>query len=285
MQHFNELLEYLEQHLDEPVDPAIARITGTSAYHFRHMFGYLAGISLTAYLKQHRLARANTQLRAGSGVLTVALDSGYQSAEGFSRAYQEWHGMMPSVVANQNAVKTAPSFRFQLTINGGMSMEYQIKDLPAFNLIGVTARIPLQFAGENPAVAELAQSITPDQRMSMHSCADIEPHGVINADFEAEDFATENSQLTHMIGVRSTHSVAGKGLTVVSVPALTWAIFTSRGPFPQTMQDTWASTASQWLPDSGYELVAAPQISHVDYSEPVDNRTTTIWLAVRKRNL
>ncbi|NLR30927.1 AraC family transcriptional regulator [Levilactobacillus tujiorum] len=283
MQHFNELLIYLEHHLDDPADSAIARIAGTSAYHFRHMFGYLAGTSLTVYLKWHRLARANEQLRNGKTVLAVAMDAGYQSAEGFSRAYQEWHGMMPSVVASQDAVKTAPSFRFQLTIKGETSMEYQLKELPAFNLMGVTARVPLQFEGENPAITELAKSITVDQQNAMHIYADLEPHGIINADFDAEDYTKEDSQLIHMIGVRSTHREAEAGLTVIAVPALTWAIFTSRGPFPETMQATWAATASQWLPDSGYELVAAPQISHIDYSRPADNRTTEIWLAVRKR--
>ncbi|WP_461226162.1 GyrI-like domain-containing protein [Lacticaseibacillus suihuaensis] len=285
MQHFNTLLEYLEQHLDEPVDPAIGRMTGTSAYHFRHMFGYLAGTSLTAYLRQHRLARANAQLRAGGSVLAVALDAGYQSAEGFSRAYQEWHGLLPSAVAEHNAVKTAASFRFELTINGGMSMEYQIKDLPAFSLIGVTARVPLQFEGENPAIAALVQRITLEQREVMHTLADLAPHAVINADFDAEDYTSEGSQLTHMIGVRSTSDVTAQGLTVVAVPALTWATFTSRGPFPETMQATWAATASQWLPDSGFELVAAPQISHIDYTQSAENRTTTIWLAVQKRHL
>ena len=161
-------------------------------------------------------------------------------------------------------------------------MEYRLDTLPAFNLIGVTARVPLQFNGENTAIAELAATITPAQHEALHRLADLPPHAVIGADYDAEDYSSENSMLTHMIGVMSTRDEAPEDLVSVSVPSLTWAIFSSRGPFPETLQETWAATASQWLPDSGYELVEAPEISYIDFSDPTTDRYSEIWLAVRK---
>lgn len=39
-------------------------------------------------------------------------------------------------------------------------MEYRICEKPAFRFVGVMARVPMQFEGENPAIAALASSIT-----------------------------------------------------------------------------------------------------------------------------
>ena len=47
-------------------------------------------------------------------------------------------------------------------------MGYRIIELPAFRFAGVAARVPMQFEGENPAIEELARSITPEQRTEMH---------------------------------------------------------------------------------------------------------------------
>ena len=46
----------------------------------------------------------------------------------------------------------------------GGSVEYRIVEMPAFRFAGVAARVPLQYEGENPAIARLAESITEAQR-------------------------------------------------------------------------------------------------------------------------
>ncbi len=35
-------------------------------------------------------------------------------------------------------------------------MEFRIQEMPAFRFAGVAARVPMQFEGENPAIARLA---------------------------------------------------------------------------------------------------------------------------------
>lgn len=65
-------------------------------------------------------------------------------------------------------------------------MDYRIVDMPAFRLAGVVARVPMQFEGENAAIAELARSITPGQRAEMHRLMDMEPRRVINASWNSD---------------------------------------------------------------------------------------------------
>ena len=62
------------------------------------------------------------------------------------------------------------------------------------------------------------------------------------------------------------------------------AVFSSVGPFPQTLQSTWARIAAEWLPESGYEFREGPQIlwnESPDTTKP-DFRSE-IWVPVVKR--
>ena len=56
--------------------------------------------------------------------------------------------------------------------------------------------------------------------------------------------------------------------------------FPNEGPFPQTLQETWAKIFSEWLPSSGYQVVAAPEISFTQYQGPAEAKYSEIWLAV-----
>lgn len=61
------------------------------------------------------------------------------------------------------------------------------------------------------------------------------------------------------------------------------AVFPNTGPFPETLQDTWAKTYAEWLVSSDYELVAAPNFSFTKMDENKDNYAySEIWLPVRK---
>jgi len=39
-------------------------------------------------------------------------------------------------------------------------MEFRLEDKPAFNLVGVSKRVPMQFEGVNNEIVKLAESIT-----------------------------------------------------------------------------------------------------------------------------
>ncbi len=162
-------------------------------------------------------------------------------------------------------------------------MDYRIVDMPAFRLAGVVARVPMQFEGENAAIAELARSITPGQRAEMHRLMGMEPRRVINASWNSDtDFQEESGELTHLIGVATTSTEAAEGLDLVEVPVLTWAIFSSDGPYPQDMQQTTARIYGEWLAEAPYELDGFRMFSFSDVRE--DNTAySEIWMPVRRK--
>ncbi len=125
LQEFNKLMDYIETHLTEDISGNdIAKIVGLSDYHFRRMFSYMAGMSLNEYIKNRRLSVANVELIDGAKVTDIAYKYGYQSIEGFSRAFREWSGFLPSEVTKNKIQKSFPKFTFYIDIRGGISMGF-----------------------------------------------------------------------------------------------------------------------------------------------------------------
>lgn len=280
--NLNQAMDYIEEHLTEEVSfDELAKKTGISVYHFKRTFSFIAGMSLAEYIKKRRLAEANLALLAGEKVTDVAFKYGYQSIEGFSRAFRDWTGQAPSEVMKTQIQKTFPKFSFYIDIKGGQSMDVKLIEKPAFQIVGVSQKVPLQYQGENQAIMELAQRITPQQRAEMHTFDDVYPHQVVNASFDfQEGRTTEDGEMTHMIGFATLQENTYEDLEQLSVPAHTWAVFPNEGPFPQTLQETWARIFSEWLPSSGYQVVAAPEISFTQYQGPAEAKYSEIWLAV-----
>lgn len=164
-------------------------------------------------------------------------------------------------------------------------MEFRIEEKPAFNLVGVSRRVPMQFKGINNEIVKLAESITEEQKAEMHSLQNIEPYEIVNASYEADaNFLKEEGYLTHMIGILTTKDQVSDLLEKVPVEACTWAVFPNEGPFPSTLQETMARVYSEWLPSSNYELINAPTFSFTKMDpDKKDYAYSEVWIPVRKR--
>ena len=95
---FNNALSYIEEHLTEDIDfNQLAKIALSSEYHFKRMFSFLAGISLSEYIRRRRLTLAALELKnTDLKIIDVAVKYGYGSADSFSRAFHVMLGILPS---------------------------------------------------------------------------------------------------------------------------------------------------------------------------------------------
>ena len=119
LESLNRLMDHIEQQLtDEITSEDITRIVGVSDYHFRRMFSFMAGMTLNEYIRNRRLSEANKALIDGKSVTDVAFAYGYQSVDGFSRAFRDWCGFLPSEVSKNKIQKSFPKFTFFLDIKG-----------------------------------------------------------------------------------------------------------------------------------------------------------------------
>lgn len=286
LKELNQVINYIEKSLTAGITlEEISEYAGVSDYHFRKIFYYLSGLTLSEYIKNRKLSEANKDLLNNERVTDVAFKYGYESMDGFTRAFKSWSGFLPSEVAKTGVSKSFPKLSFYIDVKGGESMDYKIVEMPSFKFAGVSKRVPMQFEGVNNAIKELANSITQEQREAMYAIQNIEPYEVVNVSYEHEhNFMKDEGELTHLIGVLTTEENASELLDVIEVLACTWAVFPNEGPFPETLQQTYAKTYSEWLPVSNYEVVQLPGFSFTKMDEEKENYAySEIWMPVRKK--
>src|SRR5690625_7418627 len=134
---------------DELFLERISEYAGDSDYHFRKIFFYLSGLTLSQYIRNRKLSEANKDLLNGERVTDVAFKYGYQSVDGFTRAFKKWSRFLPSEAIKKGLSKSFPKLSFVITVQGGTAMEFRIEEKTAFNLVGVSKRVPMQFEGVN----------------------------------------------------------------------------------------------------------------------------------------
>src|SRR5690554_6222463 len=100
----NDALAYIEEHLEDDIDYVlISRIACCSEYHFKRMFSFLAGISLSEYIRRRRLTLAALDVKDSNlRIIDIAMKYGYSSADAFSRAFHTMHGILPSEARDES---------------------------------------------------------------------------------------------------------------------------------------------------------------------------------------
>lgn len=286
LRRMNQALADLEEHLTEEIDyAALAHIACCSEYHFKRMFSFLAGISLSEYIRRRRLTLAGLDLKnLDLRIIDVAVKYGYTSADSFTRAFHTMHGLLPSEARSEHAqLKAYPRMTFQLTIQGGCEMNYRIVEKDAFKLVGFKKRVPIVFNGINAEIAKMTELLTPEVIARLKALSNSEPSGIISASTNfSEGRMEEQGELDHYIGAATTRDEVTE-FDELPIDSGTWAVFESIGPFPKTLQEVWGRIYSEWFPSSGYEAVEGPELLWHESPNTADPKyRSEIWIPVRK---
>ena len=281
----NRLVDLVEEHLGEELDvDGLARALGTTGYHLRRMFSSLAGMPLSEYVRRRRMTVAAADVvRGEDDLLDIAVRHGYGSTEAFGRAFRAVHGANPGDVRRGGGpLRTQPQLRFRLTVEGSIPMDTRIIDRPAFRLVGHAARVPLIHHGVNPHIQHLIAALPQEEHVRLKTLSDTEPAGLLQISDDLDPDSTEGSPLTYVHGVAvSQDTPAPEDLHAIEVPAGTWAIFRTAGPFPQTLQQTWAATATEWFPSNPWRLRPGPSIVTIlERAADFSTATCELWLPV-----
>jgi AraC family transcriptional regulator len=287
LKQMNKAIDYIEENLTEEISfKKVAKLACCSEYHFLRMFSFLAGVTLSEYIRRRRLTLAAFELvHSNIRIIDVAVKYGYNSPDAFTRAFGNLHGITPSEVRSKGgALKAYPKMTFQLTIKGSSEMIYKITQKEAFSIVGVMKRVPIVFNGVNKEIEGMWKSLDEKMISTMKELSNTEPRGIISASTNfSEERMQEKGELDHYIGVATTLAYPDH-LVSLKVPALTWAVFEAVGAFPHALQDVWGRIYSEWFPSSSYELAPGPEIlwnEHKDITSP--NFRSEIWIPVLKK--
>jgi AraC family transcriptional regulator len=284
LERLNRAMDHIESHLDGTIEVTeLARIALTSEYHLRRLFSALAGMPLSEYVRRRRLTVAGAEVLAGErSLLDVATRYGYGSGEAFARAFRALHGVGPGEARRTGAaLRSQPRMSFRLVVEGSSTMRYRIADREEFRVVGKKARVPLVHEGMNPAIAEFIRGIGPETLRRIAALSDQEPAGIVGVSDQLDPSRAEGTELDYYHGV-VTGAEAPEDMDVLPVPAGTWAVFESTGPFPQALQHLWRDVFTQWFPSNPYRSRPGPEILRVDVAEDGATAEAELWIPVER---
>lgn len=135
----NNITKYIDNNLDEDINyDVFAKMMGVNTYTMQRMFSLLTNVSLAEYIRKRRLSVAGFDLyNSNAKVMDVAVKYRYDNATSFSRAFEAFHGIKPSMVNKFSTLKEFPRIVFDENIKFVETMEYEIVELDELNLCGM----------------------------------------------------------------------------------------------------------------------------------------------------
>lgn len=275
----NAAIKYIEENLADELDyEELGRIACCSAYHFQRMFGYMAGMPLSEYIRRRKMSRAAADLQSGEKkVIDIAVKYGYDSPTSFNRAFQSIHGFAPSQTREEGRLLTSfPPISFQITVKGAVPMDYRIEKKESFRIVGISTPLEQEIEKNFETVPQMWGKAAQDGTIPrLAGLMNAQPMGVLGV--SACNKTAE--QWRYYIAVAST--LPAEDYEEYIVPAATWAIFSGSGA-GISIQELERRIIAEWLPASGYEYGNAPDIEV--YLDPnPENTKFEVWIPVVKQ--
>lgn len=275
-------IAYIEAHLHEPLNVEdIARAAALSPFYFQRGFAMLCGMSVGEYVRKRRLSQAGLAVLASERpIIEIALDAGYDSPDGFTKAFTRFHGITPTALRRSGgAVVSFAPLSLKISLEGGRNMEYRIEKKDAFTVLCRQANFSYE---EGPAeVPAFWQS-----HFAAGGSATVRGCYGINIDTEMR-----GDRFDYLIADPYDPAIAiPEGFTTRTIPAHTWAVFPCRGKMAEAMQAVNKQIFSEWLPaNNAYDIAAGINIECYDdaskYPDGIHdvNYYSEVWVPVRKK--
>jgi len=258
-----DVLLYIDANLTDELNAEIlANTAGFSTYHFCRVFQWYVGYSVMEYVRLRRLAFAASELSSGRKLIDIAMDYGYETHSGFSKAFKRQYGVSPERY-RMRAHSVKPPLPDILRMNtysvGGIVMEPKLVTLPMIKLVGYALRTRNTDGENNREIPSFWTAYLSDGRAGrLHQSDFIKNHDEYGACF-AED--PENGEFIYVIGVElKDGATAPEGFYACELPPATYAAFSTppcgRAEFSDTIQGAWVYIMNDWFPASGYEYAA-----------------------------
>jgi AraC family transcriptional regulator len=287
MKLMTEIIQYIEDNLSEELNvEAVATRSGYSVHHFQRMFATVTGLSMGSYIRRRRLTKAAHRLvDIDVRIIDLAIESGFESQEAFTRAFKSMFGLNPGEYRIRGL---RPWMRAQNHMDedfiqhlqtGGITMEPKFIDRSGFHVVGLGRVFKRQ------ETSKIGQELWPEfirrfdeipnkkgkdgERFRTYGvCQEIFEHGLLQDEFR------------YLAAVEvSEDTPAPTGMELIYIPQQKYAVFTHANGLAnlsKTTQFIWGS----WLPKSGYKLAPASdlEVYSADFNPDDPNSSLEIWV-------
>jgi AraC family transcriptional regulator len=248
-------LDYIEEHIKENLTAQeIAKHAGYSVFHFCRVFAGEQQITLMDYIRKRRLTLARQELLTEEKIIDIALNYGYDTPSGFTKAFHKEFGYSPSKYLARMKRYVPITHN---NIEGG-AMEPSIVKKPAFKVAGYGTKTNIEGSFTKDIAAYWTNYSGDNLETKMYDLLKPPKHGEVGICITSAD----GKNVTYLLGVIvDDFSKVTPDMMMVVVPAATYTVFTSPpadnsdcggDALGKAIRDTWKYIFEEWFEKSGY---------------------------------
>ncbi len=277
MNPVNKALWFIESHFNGEITlEEIASVAGVSKFHMTRAFAMATGQPALRYTRGRRLSEAARALANGApDILRLALETGYNSHEAFTRAFRDQFGVTPEAVRSEghlDNIQLVEALKMDQSLFTHLEPP-RFENAPAMLVAGLNARYTCESSTAIPAQW---------QRFVPHIGRI--PGQLGGVAYGIRHNSDDDANFDYMCAVQvADFSRLPPELARLRIPAQRYAVFAHRDHV-STIRRTWNTIYTKWLPESGHSVVDAPELER--YAEDFDSRTgmggIEIWIPIKE---
>lgn len=269
-------IDYIEENLKEDLSvDKLSELTGFSSYHYYRLFNAYVGMPVMQYVRRRRMLHGISDVvNKGKKIIDVAMQYGFNTHSGFSKAFNKEYGCSPS--------------QYIENINGSIPKKIDLMVLKKYNLLKgivmepkITTKLSFRVAGyefETSFESQRNEREIPAfwERFEIENWEDklyeeVKPsvHGEYAVCFPPN---METGKFQYLLGVTAEdYDKPSHNIIIAEIPEALYAVFTTppasyeNREFSKAIQGTWNYIMYEWFPNSGYEIAPGkPDFEYYD---------------------
>ncbi len=281
-EHIEKSIKFMEDHMKENVTiEEIASQSGYSLYHFCRVFNLCMGVSVMEYIRARRLSLAATELSKGRKVIDIAVDYGFETSGGFTKAFRKAFGYTPTQYVERKTGVSEVKHACPAIVKR-----------PEFKVAGYGIKTDITGASYTKDIASFWSNYNGENLESkMYKVLNPEKHGEVGLYVPL----SEAGNAIYLLGVIvEDFTNVGEDMLTVEIPNAEYAVFTTnpvdtsnnweQKEFAEVIAGTWKYIFEDWFPGSGY-VFDESKYDFEFYDERCHHRQDTvmdIYIPVKK---
>lgn len=276
-------IEFIEENIKSELTPElIASEYGYSTFHFCRIFNMCQGITLMEYVKKRRLSLSATKLFDGNRIIDTALEYGFDTHNGFSKAFKKEYGFSPTqYIKRMEGYYCNKESIYKI---GGYIMNPIIVNKPAFKVAGYGINTNISNGSFTKDIASFWSNYNGENLESkMYEILKPEKHGEVGVCIPSNG---ENGDAIYLLGVVvNDFEYVTEDMITIDIPEATYAVFTTppvdttndldQKDFAKIIKETWKYIFEEWFKDSEY-VFDEDKIDFEFYDERCHGRKDTV---------
>ncbi|MFT4146978.1 MAG: AraC family transcriptional regulator [Mobilitalea sp.] len=289
-ENLDRCIEFIENHIKEEITvEEVASQSGYSLYHFCRVFNLCMGDSVMDYIRKRRLSLAATELSKGRKVIDIALEYGFETASGFTKAFRKSFGYSPTqFIIKMDETTSAGT----MVKGGGCIMKPVIVKKPAFKVAGYGIKTNITGGTYTRDIASFWINYNGENLESkMYQILNPNKHGEVGLYVPLSD----EGKAIYLLGVIvDDFSKVEDNMLTVEILEAEYAVFTTtpvdttkdeeQREFAKIIAGAWKYIFEDWFRSSGY-VYDESKLDFEFYDERCHHRKDTvmdIYIPVRK---